>query len=209
MKKYLYITFALFVALMSSCSETNEENTEFADWENRNNAYFNDVYAKAKAAISNGDTSWKIIRCYSKNEASTKPTDYIVAKVISEGKAPLEGQQCPLFSDSVQIHYRGYLMPTASYNTPVEGYPSNVGYQFDSSWTGNYNLATMVPTKGVTGSFVSGFTTALMDMRVGDRWLVYIPYDQAYGTSGNNSIPGYSTLLFDMTLSKFWKKRLK
>lgn len=208
MKKYLYITFALLVSLFSSCSETNEENTEFDNWETRNDAYFADVYTKAKAAIANGDDSWRLVRGFSKNDASTKPTDFIVVKVLKKANAQASADS-PLFTDSASVHYRGYLMPSDSYNTAVEGYPQNAGYQFDSSWIGNYNLASMTSSTQHVGSMIPGYTTALMSMREGERCLVYIPQALGYGSTSKETIPAYSTLIFDITLVKFWKKRLK
>jgi FKBP-type peptidyl-prolyl cis-trans isomerase len=37
-------------------------------------------------------------------------------------------------------------------------------------------------------------------MHVGDHWIVYIPQEVGYGSRGNGSIPGYSTLIFEMEL---------
>ena len=43
-------------------------------------------------------------------------------------------------------------------------------------------------------------------MKIGDRWEVYIPYDLGYGesdykaSSSSTTIPGGSTLIFDVTL---------
>ena len=47
---------------------------------------------------------------------------------------------------------------------------------------------------------IPGFTTALLKMKKGDTWLVYIPYALAYGSSASGSVPAYSTLIFKMTL---------
>ncbi len=187
---------ALMPASLVSCSETEEESTEFANWQERNDAYFTSVYTKAKQASDAGDKKWKVIRAYTKNPESTKPTDFVVVEVISEGT----GTASPLYTDSVAIHYSGRLMPSASFAD---------GYQFDSSWTGDYNINTMNATKGVAGSFITGFTSALQEMKDGDRWKVYIPYELGYGSSVQNEIPAYSTLVFDLTLVKSWKKRLK
>ena len=94
-------------------------------------------------------------------------------------------------------------MPSKSYSD---------GYQFDSSWTGDYNLKTMIPTKFKVGptyingnmvGVVTGFATALMNMHTGDRWTVYIPYALGYGVTESSNIPGYSTLRFDITLVDF------
>lgn len=63
------------------------------------------------------------------------------------------------------------------------------------------------PTKFVIQTFitvggVSGWAEILQRMRVGERWLVYIPWELAYGASGTDDIPGYSTLIFDMQLEE-------
>ncbi|WP_373789700.1 FKBP-type peptidyl-prolyl cis-trans isomerase, partial [Bacteroides heparinolyticus] len=44
-------------------------------------------------------------------------------------------------------------------------------------------------------------------MRMGERWVLYIPWQSGYGTSGSgsssNAIRGYSVLTFDMQLDSF------
>lgn len=204
MKKILYVFVVIVVALFASCKEDSGEANEFENWQQRNDQYFNTVYQEARQAASSGDDSWKVINSYSKDAASAKPTDYIVAKVLAKG----EGTVAPLFTDSVSIHYRGYLMPSDSYNTKVEGYPHPVGYQFDSSWTGDYCLPLMLPLNARPNDFVNGFATALQQMHDGDRWLVYLPYALGYGSTEKTSVPAYSTLIFEITMQKSWKKRL-
>jgi FKBP-type peptidyl-prolyl cis-trans isomerase FklB len=49
---------------------------------------------------------------------------------------------------------------------------------------------------------ITGWTTALQQMHAGDRWMLYIPSDLGYGTSGSTSIPSGSTLIFDLYLEK-------
>lgn len=182
------------VISMTSCSESDGEEGEYDNWEKRNEAYFNSIYTQAETAINSGDNSWKIIRTYTKDELTAKAkTDFIVVHVETEGT----GTESPIYSDKVRVHYRGNYMPSASYKD---------GYQFDSSWTGEYNLKTMKPTDISVSEKGSGFSTALMNMHKGDRWTVYIPYTLGYGTSdyqkssSSPTIPGYSTLRFDLTL---------
>ena len=51
---------------------------------------------------------------------------------------------------------------------------------------------------------VHGFSTALMNMRRGDYYRVYIPYQLGYGLTDNGTIPGGSTLIFEIRMVDFW-----
>lgn len=193
-RHFFFLMAFVGVISMTSCSESDGEEGEYDNWEKRNEAYFNSIYTQAETAINSGDNSWKIIRTYTKDELTAKAkTDFIVVHVETEGT----GTESPIYSDKVRVHYRGNYMPSASYKD---------GYQFDSSWTGEYNLKTMKPTDISVSEKGSGFSTALMNMHKGDRWTVYIPYTLGYGTSdyqkssSSPTIPGYSTLRFDLTL---------
>ena len=184
---------AIFVALLSlcmfSCSEEDSNEGEFDNWKERHETYFNNLYNKAKGSTTG---TWRTYHTWTKEaEAATSPDDYIVVEVLKEGT----GTESPLYSDEVKIHYRGNLMPSTNFPQ---------GFQFDSSWYGEYNLEAMVPSTSLVSGFVNGFATAIQKMHVGDRWRVYIPYALGYKNSTSNaSIPAYSTLVFDVTLVSF------
>ena len=183
---------------------------EDAPTRSRNDKYFNDIYSQAETAIKSGDDSWKIIRVYSKDSLAAKAkSDFIVAHVETEGT----GTECPIFTDKVRVHHRGKIIPSTSYTD---------GFQFNSSWTGEYDQQTMRPTDfilnvGYTGyahNATIGFTTALMNMHKGDRWTVYIPYALGHGiynftpkdnngTAIGSPVPACSTLIYDVTLVDF------
>lgn len=110
-----------------------------------------------------------------------KDCDNIIVHVLKEG----EGTTSPILTDSVQVSYRGRFIPTDNYKE---------GYVFDQSFTGTFDAATANPIRSVAGGFIDGFTTALLKMHPGDHWQVFIPYQLAYGESGNSSIQGYSML---------------
>ena len=203
--RYFFFIMALAgIISMTSCSESDEEE-EFANWQSKNESYFTQIYTQAETAIKSGDNSWKIIPVYSKDATAAKyMSDYIVAHVETEGT----GTESPIYSDQVRVHYRGNFIPSKSHSN---------GFQFDSSWTGEYNLKTMMPSSFSVSGTILGFTTALMNMHKGDRWTVYVPYNLAYGTSdytpkdsqGNvtgSTIPAYSMLKFDLTLIDFIHK---
>lgn len=185
---------------LSSCSETDDTVEEYVDWKNKNEAYFTSKYNAVKQAIAAGDKSWKIIKCFAR-DASTigQPTDYILVKVIRSG----EGSGPPLYTDSVRVHYRGQLIASA---THVDSKDKELGYVFDTSWnTDTFNEEISVPVKYGVSSLCDGFSTALQNMRIGDRWLVYMPYELGYGTTDYGVIPAYSTLVFDMALAAFYR----
>lgn len=197
MKIHLIILYLLAllapVGLLSSCSESDNEEDEFPNWKKTNEQYFNNLYAMAKSSADMGDKSWKVIRQWSLEESTAKdPYDYIVVNVLENGT----GSGCPLYTDSVKVHYEGRLLPSTSYPD---------GYVFDKSFTGEFNPATALPAKFAVSGMIDGFTTALQYMHIGDRWKVYIPYQLGYGKTASGSIPAYSTLVFDVTLVSYYR----
>lgn len=196
MKKHLIIyllALLMPVGLLSSCSENDSDVEEYPNWKATNDKFFNNLYTTAKADTAQGNQDWKIIRQWSLVESgATAPSDYIVVNVLEHGT----GSGCPFYTDSVKVHYEGRLLPSTSYPD---------GYVFDKSFTGDFNLATALPTTFAVSGTVDGFTTALMNMHIGDRWKVYIPYQLGYGNVDNGSIPAYSTLVFDITLVSYYR----
>lgn len=192
MKKYLYMLLCLACMGLYSCSETDDTTDEYANWQERNETYFKSIYSKAESNIQDGKTNkWKILKSFSKvDEAIRQYDDKIVVEVLHEGT----GSGCPLYTDSVRVHYEGRLMPTTEHAE---------GYVFDRSWTGDYNPNTMVPSKFVVNGVVDGFSLALQNMHIGDRWRVYMPSEMAYKSSNQSTIPAYSTLIFDITLHSY------
>jgi len=196
MKKTIFtrlLPIALFATAAVACSESENSSTEFDDWQNRNETYFSSLYQRASQLASSDSSEWKIYRRWSLTDMnSVSYDDHIVVQVMQQGS----GSGCPMFTDSVRVHYRGRLIPSESYAE---------GYVFDESFSGQLDTSTAEPTLlGVSG-VVNGFATALQKMHIGDRWKVYIPYSMGYGSTENNSIPAYSTLIFDITLVSYYR----
>lgn len=203
--KYLFSLLAMVLAL-SSCSEDDNTVDEYANWQARNEQAFADTLAYAKARIQEGDSQWKVIRQWSLNdqtanvdangnklELNYKDCDYIVVKVLEEG----QGSGCPMYTDSVKVSYSGRLLGTDSYPA---------GYVFDKTFEGTYDKSTAQLTSFAVSALVDGFTTALLNMHIGDHWLVYVPYQLAYGSSGSSSsVPGYSMLRFEIALDSYYR----
>lgn len=187
LKKYILLAVILFplVGMVSSCSDETEAEGEFDNWQEKNEAVITQWAT---------NSSYKKILTYTKNPDATglKNTDYIYVEVLESGS----GAETPLYTDTCRVAYRGHYIPTASYPE---------GMVFDQTYLSDFDWTTAGVVSSLTaGGYVDGFSTALMNMHVGDHWRVHIPYTLGYGTSGNSSISGYSNLVFEMALYDFW-----
>ena len=99
----------------------------------------------------------------------------ILYKVINSG----DGKVSPVDRSIVTVHYRGTLIN---------------GREFDNSWKRSCPEALRLT------DVIDGWRIALKLMHVGDRWMVYIPYNLGYGTRTSGPIPGFSTLVFEIEL---------
>ena len=200
--KYLFLLL-MSAFVLASCSETDEEgDSEYADWQAKNETAFAEILAKAK---QEGEANnWYIYRKWSmdnqtankdNNDNPITPTykeleDNIVVQVLGQG----EGSAVrPLYTDSVMVSYKGMLM---NY------------YVFDSTFTGDYDVQKAQTANFLTSGLVDGFTTALMKMRhIGDHWMVTMPYTLGYGSqqSSDSNIPAYSMLKFEIVLKGCYK----
>ena len=187
-KSILWIIGLLFSTSLAitSCDETDGAVDPYFNWKERNQLYIDSIAQVAKA---NPD-EWKVILSYKilpdLNNLSQDVNDYVYCRILETGKGDVK----PLYTDSVSTHYRGKLIPLYDGSEVV----------FDQSFRGELNSEVALPIGFSVGGVIEGWTTALQHMVEGDRWEVYIPYNMAYGTYGNSSIPGYSTLIFDMQL---------
>ena len=94
------------------------------------------------------------------------------------------GTAKPKASDRVKVHYHGTLID---------------GSVFDSSV--NRGRPAQFPVNGV----IKGWVEALQLMTPGDKWVLYIPSNLAYGARSAGSIPPHSTLIFEVELLEILK----
>jgi FKBP-type peptidyl-prolyl cis-trans isomerase len=95
-------------------------------------------------------------------------------KIITQGSG-----DSPKAEDTVTVNYRGSLID---------------GTEFDSS------AKSGKPATFRVGGVIKGWTEALLLMKPGAKWQLFIPQDLAYGEMGRPSIPPGSTLIFDVEL---------
>ena len=197
-KHILWLISLLFVVSFSfvSCEETDGAVDPYTDWQERNEHYLDSIASVALANQGEAVGQWKVIHTYKYPQQGITMGDvdeYIYCKVLEVG----DGDASPLYTDTVGVHYRGQLIPLYD----------GEGLTFDQSFQGGLDTDVNTAVEFSVNGVIAGWTTALMEMKEGDRWQLYIPSDLGYGTSGNSSIPGYSTLIFDVNLMKI--KRLK
>ena len=82
-------------------------------------------------------------------------------------------------TDTVTVEYRGKLMD---------------GTEFDSSYS--RGVPTPFPVNGV----IKGWQEALVLMKPGAKWQLFIPPELAYGPRGQQKIPPNSLLIFDVNV---------
>ncbi len=100
--------------------------------------------------------------------------DGLQYKVITNGTGAM-----PANTDSVTVNYRGTLLD---------------GTEFDSSFKRGQ------PAKFPVTGVIPGWTEALLKMKAGSRWQLFIPPELAYGERGQSSIPPNSVLIFEIQL---------
>ena len=208
MSNYVWYLCCLFLSVFAfvACDENEATFDKYESWQQRNKVYFEQVADTARRAIAAakaeyGDQweqycDWRMYQAYTK-PVTTKLTDSICVKVLETGT----GKGCPLYTDTVRVHYRGTLMPTKDI---INGKDTVVQDVFDYSFVPPLDLNLAFPKLfGVSGT-IAGFGTALQYMHCGDRWMVYIPETLGYGSTAQNKIPAYSTIMFDVTLVDYF-----
>jgi FKBP-type peptidyl-prolyl cis-trans isomerase FklB len=85
----------------------------------------------------------------------------------------------PSPNDTVFVNYRGTFIN---------------GTEFDSSARAGHPVS--FPVSGV----IHGWTEALLQMKAGSKWQIFVPSDLAYGERGRAGIPPNSVLVFEVEL---------
>lgn len=95
-----------------------------------------------------------------------------------------EGEKPNADTDTVTCHYSGRLLD---------------GTPFDNSYDRGQPLVITL------NRVIAGWTEGMQLMPTGSKFIFYIPYQLAYGPADYNTIPGGSTLIFEIELLKVAK----
>ena len=198
MKKYILLSllFTQCLLLFTSCDETEEVN-KYADWRNRNEAFIDSL-----KSVYDAKTDPELIQIIPYAEKNY-PIYAKKLKTVTSGETPL-------YTDSVTVYYRGMLINEAVFGAATTPHYYTKLYQsldvFDKNFEGEEPNAFESPTTFIVNEQVYGWREVLQRMKVGERWEVYIPWQQGYGSSVSGTIPAYSTLIFDVNLVSIIKK---
>lgn len=110
-----------------------------------------------------------------KEEGVTRLANGVCYKVLQSGS---EGGKQPTPSSVVSCHYLGRTIDGKCFDTSLGGYPLAIRLR----------------------DLIEGWVIALQQMRVGDKWEIYIPSELGYGSFSQPGIPANSTLIFEIEL---------
>ena len=201
MKKSIFWLMGLLFSVslaVTSCEETDGAVDPYYNWEERNKLYIDSIARVANTDLGEEVGQWKVILSYKQTipnlSGSDKDVnDYVYCRVIEKGTGTVK----PLFTDTVDVHYRGKLIPLYDGSEVV----------FDQSYAGDLNGDIAVYASFQVNGLIEGWTTILQHMVVGDRWEIHVPYQLGYGIYGSGDIPGYSALVFDVQLDDIHSNR--
>ena len=126
-----------------------------------------------------------------KNEYARANKEWLAAKAKEDGVTLLpkgvcykvlqsgpEGSKQPTPASVVSCHYLGRTIDGKCFDTSLGGYPLAIRLR----------------------DLIEGWVIALQEMRVGDKWEIYIPSELGYGNFSQPGIPANSTLIFEIEL---------
>lgn len=109
----------------------------------------------------------------------------IYYKVLEKGN----GTDSIYYTSTVTCYYKGWFVADyPEYNIKKDDIFNQ--YLFDDGAPVSFTVS--------ESSLRKGWKTALQHMVQGDKWEIWLPYQLGYGREGSGSIPGYSTLVFEI-----------
>lgn len=193
-KKICLFSLVLLSLAFVSCKET-EEATRYDNWKARNEAFIDSLENVYETMPDRGGLG--------RFELITDPSRFMYYKVkkavetdaLNETAAK-EGWK-PTAGSTVSVYYKGVNILGERFDG-FAGEDPNIGAGASEAET--------IPYSSELSSLVTGWQEALQRMKVGERWMIYVPWDLGYGdkdktdSNGKTMIYAYSDLIFDIQL---------
>jgi len=129
---------------------------------------------RKKQGVVNQEKSKLFLEENGKKEGIKQLASGLQYKVLTAGTGV-----SPKAEDTVSVHYTGKLVDGTVFDSSVErGEPATFG----------------------VGQVIPGWRQALQEMKVGDKWMLYIPPLLAYGAQGTPGIGPNEVLIFEVEL---------
>lgn len=202
-KCLLYLSLFLFLSVGFAACDEVEEVGEYDNWEPRNTAFIDSIHALAASRLLPLNAAQEEADKFEPGEmfglettaSTTAGKQYVYCKKIVKNTAGA----VPVYTNTVETHYYGTLITGDSFQGTFEGY--------GATDRGVLDAETKAPTAfdsprqfSVSGAYWgTGWVSALQYMHVGERWMLYIPYQSGYGT-GTSSLLENSAFTYDLQL---------
>lgn len=190
MKKYpLYTCLLLCIAWLMACSK-DESNNLIDTWKTQNEQAFKQMgndptFTLLESPGNNGSLYYRVVkkgngkRIYYNSRAEVYYKGWFVAD-----NAELKIKKGSLFDQRLLD----------------DGVPFRVAMHNDAA-----NASSTNP-QGYAVPQILGWRIALQHMVEGDIWEIHIPSELAYGKNGDRTIPGYTTLAFEIEVVKAFSR---
>lgn len=182
-KKIYLFSLVLMAFAFTACSET-EEVSRYDNWQARSEAFIDSI-ANVYAGQQNGSIAVtdEKERLYAFTDLTNNQKIYV--KKIKNG----DGTEPPVYTSTISAYYR-----LSYFNGDV----------VEQNFTGAEPTDFDSPSEFLVNGVISGWSYTLTEMKVGDIWILYIPYQSGYGsgTGNNGSLQAYSALVYDVKLDK-------
>lgn len=196
--KTICFVLPLAALLFASCEEV-QEASKYDNWQARNEAYIDSIAGETgKVFVATLEDADRMepgrLFAIATTSGTTAGEQYVYCKKITANP----GGRRPLYTETVSAYYYGTLITGDKFDGNFTGYSAVDRQELNAEDKKPTEFD--APTEFTVSGVITGWTAALQLMRTGERWMLYIPYQSAYGTSGSKSITGYSALAFDLIL---------
>ncbi len=100
----------------------------------------------------------------------------------------------------VNVYYAGYFKDGRLFDSNVETIASDFG-QFNENRKAQGGYDPIPMPVSMDAGLIAGFKEALMNMEIGQKARIFIPYHLAYGETGRGPIPPSTDLIFDLEIT--------